>query len=544
MILLAATADATATGWWAILPPLVAIAMALLLREVVVALFVAVFSGAMLVVGGNPITAMARTIDTYILEALADRDHASILIFSALLGGMVGVIGKSGGASGVVERLAPLATTRTRGQLATYFTGLMVFFDDYANTLIVGPTMRPITDGLRISREKLAYIVDSTAAPIVSLVPISTWIGFEIGLVQDAFQQISLDRDAFSTIVASIPFRSYQWIALALGLGIAASGRDFGAMFRAEKRALETGDLVAPGQVPLADFGRDEMEPPEGKPRRAINAVLPIVAVVVVTVVGLWRSGAAAATRTAEMSGLDWAREVLSNGNSLNALLWASLAGVLTAMTLATTQRILSLERATHAAIQGIKATLMAFIVLILAWALGAVCADLDTAGYLVRLTEGLLAPQAIPVITFLLAAAIAFATGTSWGTMTILTPLAIPLANSLLIGAGSGPETGAYSSVLLGTIAAVLAGSVWGDHCSPISDTTILSSMASGCDHLAHVKTQLPYALLVGTTAAMIGFLPSAYGVPAWITVLVGISLVLGVLFLRGRNPAEPEST
>jgi Na+/H+ antiporter NhaC len=295
----AAAAPARAGTLWSLVPPLLAITLAIATRDVLVSLLLGVFSGALLVHGPNPLVAFARTIDGYVLNALTDPDHAAILVFSGLLGAMVGVIAKSGGTQGIVDWLAPRATDARRGQLATWTMGVAIFFDDYANTLIVGSTMRPITDRLRISREKLAFIVDATAAPVVSLVPISTWIGFEIGLVQSAFDGLGLDRSAFNAIVASIPFRFYQFFILALGLTIALSRRDFGAMLRAERRAASTGAVLADGDVPLADFSSRELAPPENKPRRALNAFLPVLGVVAVTIAALQITGRAALAGTA-----------------------------------------------------------------------------------------------------------------------------------------------------------------------------------------------------------------------------------------------------
>jgi Na+/H+ antiporter NhaC len=533
---------ATAGTFWSLLPPLLAIALAIVTRDVLVSLLLAVYTGALLIHGPNPLIAFARTIDGYVLQALVDPDHASILIFSALLGAMVGVITKSGGTQGIVDWLAPRATDARRGQLATWGMGIAIFFDDYANSLIVGSTMRPITDRLRISREKLAFIVDATAAPMVSIVPISTWIGFEIGLVQSAFDAIGLDRSAFNAIVASIPLRFYQLLILLLVFALAFSRRDLGAMLRAERRAATSGEVLGEGARPLADFTSQELAPPEGAPRRARNAFLPVLAVIVVTIAGLEITGRAAlAGAERPDSWLAWQRDVFSSSNSYQALLWASLTGVLLAAGLGVGQRILTVAQATGAAAEGLKAMMIAFVVLLLAWSLGATCGDLDTAGFLVRMTEGELAPQLLPTISFVIAAVIAFATGSSWSTMGILTPLVIPLAHSLSTAAGHGPGSGIYGAVLLGTIASVLSGSVWGDHCSPISDTTILSSMASGCDHLAHVRTQLPYAMIAGTAAVLFGTLPAAFGLPAWACLLAGALAILAVVRFVARPVVDP---
>ncbi len=530
----AETTTRAMAGWLSVIPPLVAIGLALAFKDVILSLLLGVFSGALFLYHWNPVTAFARTIDSFIVPSVADPDHASILVFTTLLGGMVGLISKSGGTLGIVDRLTPYATNPRRGQVATWLLGVVIFFDDYANTLIVGSTMRPITDRLKISREKLAYIVDSTAAPVASVFPISTWIGFEVGLIAAAFAALELPFNAYTTFVGSIAYRFYPIFALVLGFTIAISRRDFGPMLRAERRAGATGQLVGENDVPLADYAASDLAPPEGKPRRALNALLPIATVAVMTVIGLYVSGTAVTPRAAYDSGFVWLSDVFSNADSYRALLWASLLGMILALVLPLAQRILSVRDATSAMVNGFRSMLLAFVVLILAWSIGSVCAELHTADYLVGLTSGLLSPHWIPVLTFVLSAAISFATGTAWGTMAILMPLVIPISHGLSLETGLAVADPHYYTLMLGTISSVLAGSVWGDHCSPISDTTILSSMASGCDHIAHVRTQAPYALAIGMVGIAVGDIPTAFGLSPWISLLVGGSaIVAGVLWL-----------
>lgn len=525
----AAPAEAGASyGFLSVVPPLVAIGLALAFKDVVISLFLGVFTGALILAGGNPVTAFGRSIDGFILPSLADSDHATIVIFSLLLGGMVGVLNRSGGSRGIVQRLLPWATDPRRGQLATWTLGILIFFDDYANTLIVGSTMRPITDRLKISREKLAYMVDSTAAPVASVVPISTWIGFEIGLIATALTSLGLDFSAYNVFLASIPYRFYPIFALVLGFTIAATGRDRGPMLAAELRAATTGQVVAAGDTPLSGEQNDALEPPDGVRARARNAVLPVLTVIGVTLWGLFVTGAAAVEQTAGMRMLDWLREVFAASNSFSALLWASLAGVSVAVALAVAQRILTLGQSMAAMLEGMKSMLLAMIVLVLAWSIGAACEALGTSEYLVGITEGVLQPALFPALVFVLSAAIAFATGTSWGAMGILMPLVVPVVHGLSVAAGQQPGDPLYWTHLIGTVSSVLAGTVWGDHCSPISDTTILSSMASGSDHIAHVRTQLPYALGIGLLGLLIGDVPTAYGLPPWVSLLVGTAVII----------------
>ncbi len=523
-------------GWLSVLPPLLAIGLALLTKDVLLSLFLGIFGGSMILFSWDPFTAFARSIDQFVVSSLTDPSRASIIVFTTLLGGIVGLVTKSGGTHGIVERLRPYATSRRRGQLATWAMGLLVFFDDYANTLIVGPMMRPITDKLRISREKLAYIVDSTAAPVVCLVPISTWVGFEIGLIGGAFEQLGIPYDPYSTFVATIPYRFYPIFALVLVFTLAMSRHDFGAMRRAETRAKTEGKLLADDAKPIADYSSKEVEPPAEIPKRAVNAIVPIVTVVVVTVLGLYLTGSDGLTRGADDSLGTWIRKVAANADSYKALLWASLSGLTAAILLPVAQRLLKLRDAMMAAVAGFRAMLMALVVLILAWGLGSVCDQLDTAEYLVGVTEGALTPAWLPALTFLLSAAIAFATGSSWGTMGIIEPLIIPICHNLSLAAGHPLGSSEYTLYMLASIGSVLAGSIWGDHCSPISDTTILSSMASGCDHIAHVRTQIPYAMAGALVAIFVGSVPVALGLPAWLSLLVGTALIVGGVLGLGR--------
>ncbi|MEM7481664.1 MAG: Na+/H+ antiporter NhaC family protein [Acidobacteriota bacterium] len=533
-------------GWLSVLPPILAIGLALLFKDVLISLFLGVFSGALILVWDNPLTApfvaLARSVDRFVINSLADPSRATIIVFTLLLGAMVGVISKSGGTRGIVAMLVPYATTPRRGQLATWAMGLLVFFDDYANTLIVGSTMRPVSDRLKISREKLAYMVDSTAAPIASIMPISTWIGFEVGLIGAALASLNVDLNPYSLFVGSIPYRFYPILALVLGFYIAFSGRDLGPMLKAERRARRDGRVLAEGDTPLADYGTESVEPPKDIPYRAANALAPILTVILVTFGGLWMSGigslAADGTSRADHPALGaWMREVFAAADPYATLLWSSLAGLLVALALPLTQRLLSLKEAMGAVVEGFKSMLLALIVLVLAWSIGQVCTDLHTADYLVRLTEGTLSPVWLPALVFVLSAAVAFATGSSWGSMGILVPLVIPIVHGVAINAGHSVGEGTYVHLLVGSISSVLAGSVWGDHCSPISDTTILSSIAAGSDHIAHVRTQLPYALGVGIVSILVGDILSAFGVSPWICMVLGAAIVLGVVRWRGQR-------
>jgi len=531
-------------GWFSILPPLVAIALALIFREVIISLFAGIWLGALYVAGLNPIAATLRTIDSFIAPALADADNAAIAIFSLLLGGMVGLMGRSGGTRGIVEAVVPLATSRRRGQLATFLAGLAIFFDDYANTLIVGNTLRPLTDRLRISREKLAYVVDSTAAPVAAIVFVSTWAGYEMSLIGNGLDLAAAGvagsdpalaaslraASPFTVFLRTIPYLFYPILALAMVFLVAMTRRDFGPMLAAERRASRGDGLHQPEAMLLVDTSGPLMEPKEGAPRRWINAAAPVLTVVMVVLLGLYLDGRASLGRPGSLT------EILSKANPFSALLWGSLAGCLVAGILPVAQRILKLQEAVEAWVGGLRSMMLAIVILVLAWSLGDVTEAVGTGAFVSHILQSAGFPlQMLPVAVFLAAAVISFATGTSWATMAILMPLVIPLAVAL--GGGIGFATGAEYTVLLGTISSVLAGSIFGDHCSPISDTTILSSMSSACDHIDHVRTQLPYAVLVAIIGMLVGDIATAFGLSPWISIVAGILLLTGVMLTVGRK-------
>lgn len=535
-------------GWISILPPLVAIGLALLVREVIASLFVGVWLGAFFLAGYNPFTAILLTVERFARSALADPDHAAIVIFSMLLGGMVGVLTRMGATRAIVTSLEGVATSRRRAQFATWLGGLAICFDDYANTLIVGNTMRPLTDRLRISREKLAYIVDSTAAPVAAVFFVSTWVGFEISLIGDGLKlaaaqhsgdaslahELLVEASPFAVFLHSIPYLFYPLLAIFTVALVILTGRDFGPMLRAERRAASGGGLLAPGAQPVADLDRELEEAPAGTRARWWQAALPVLTVVGTVVGGLLVTG-----RHALPPGQP---PTLSNlvgaADPFRSLLWGALLGCLVAITLAVGARILSLREATRAWMGGLKAMLLAIVILVLAWSLGEVTNTLGTAPYIATMLTDRLPAHFLPVAVFLTAAAVSFATGTSWGTMAILFPIVIPLA--VAMGGAADFDGGTHYSILLGTISSVMAGSVFGDHCSPISDTTVMSSMASGCDHVDHVRTQLPYAVLVAAVGITVGDIPTAYGFSPWASLLLGAAIILLVLRFVGKRDEE----
>ena len=521
----AAETEVINTGWISILPPLLAIFLALWFKRVIPALFAGIWIGAWAINGGNIFAVWTGLLDTfqkYILGALADSDHAAVILFSMMVGGMVGIISRNGGLQGIVNHIVRWADSARHATIATYALGMAIFFDDYANTLVVGNTMRPVTDRFHISRAKLAYIVDSTAAPVAAIAIITTWIGAEVGYIGDAISKSGIESEsAYIIFLRTIPYSFYPLLTLLFVGFIAFGRRDFGPMLKAERRALEH---AAGPQANIANA--DLVEPMAGKPQRPLNAIIPVVVLIVSLIGGLFATGEGESLK-----------DIIGSSDSYKALMWASMLAVLAAALISMAQRILTLEDVIESWFSGARVMLMAMVILLLAWALGKTTEGLGTANFLVSLLgEGF--PQWIlPTLVFVLSAATAFATGSSWGTMGILMPLVVPLSFAIL--QVHGIDQPVNSPLFAATIAGVLGGAVWGDHCSPISDTTIMSSMATGCDHIEHVHTQLPYALTVGFTAIVFGTLPAGFGIPWWISLISGAI----VLMLIYRFVARPIS-
>lgn len=545
LVRLVAAAAVLVVGWWllpapeaaretawSLLPPALAIFLALWARQVVASLFLGVWLGATML-AGNPGQGFLRLVDTNLREALADPDHVSILLFSMLLGGMVAVMSRSGGTAGVVKSLEPLATTARRTQIVTWLMGVAIFFDDYSNTLVVGHAMRPVTDRHRVSREKLAFLVDSTAAPVACVAVVSTWVGYQVSVLGDALQAGGTDLNPFSVFLASVPAAFYPFAALTLTLSVAVSRRDMGPMLKAERRAA-TGALLSDRSRPLADFDSAALEPEADSPKRWFNAALPVLSVVFVTLAGLWATGKASlAADGMPAAGL---AEVIGASDPFTVLLWGSLVGLTVAILLAIGQGLLTLEESMDAMVAGFRSMLIAVVVLTLAWSLGRVCTDLGTADWLKDAVGPHLPPALLPAAVFIVAAAVAFSTGTSWGTIAILTPLAVPLVLRV------APD---QAALLSGTVSAILGGSVFGDHCSPISDTTVMSSMASSCDHVDHVRTQLPYALSAAGGALLFGYIPmGVFGLSPWVTLPLTMGGVLAIFLLLSRPVEEPRES
>ena len=518
-------------GILSIIPPLLAIALALIFRQVIISLILGIYSGALFIYGFDPLTAFLRLVDKFIIEAVSDVSHAQIIVFTLLFGGMIGLISKSGGTTGIANSLSRFARTRRSGMISAWLSGLIIFFDDYANALVVGNLMRPITDKLKVSREKLSFIVDATSAPVASIFIVSSWIGYEVGLIQDGLSDIGSSLNAYSVFLDTIIFRFYPLAMLFFVFLIAFTKRDFGAMLKAERRAVIEGKVSASTRINTLTesnelFGNEDKA-------KWYNGIVPILVLVSITVIGLIVTG----TNSLKEQGLiNYSlREIVSNSDSYLALLWGSFSACVAAALMIIAQKILNLKETVDAWFAGIRSMFLAVLILTLAWSIGAVTSEIRTADYIISLISDSIDPRFLPVIVFLVCGLTSFATGTSWGTMAIMFPIVIPLSAAVTGLHNYSPAD--THLILIGVVSSVLAGCVWGDHCSPISDTTILSSMASGCDHIDHVRTQLTYAITVGIVTMLIGDILTAFGLSPVIALLIIASVLVGIIYLWGRR-------
>lgn len=529
-----ATEAASTASWTSILPPLVAIGIALIFRQVLLALFLGIWCGAWLAAGltvENFFISFFTTLSNYIVAATADASHMSIIIFTLLIGGMVGIITENGGTRGVIKAISRFIKTKVQGQLTTALMGFIVFFDDYANTMVVGSTMRPLTDKLRISRAKLAYLVDATAAPIATIALVSTWIGAMVGFISDAEAKMpNFNESAYAVFINSLPYNFYAFFTIFFVIIIAWSGRDFSTMLKARI------NLYKAKHDPKLDTynlwkGKIKKDQKKQTESHWLNAAIPIAVLVFGCIGGLWITGEG-----------DSIQAIIETADSYKALLWGSLLSIVVAIVMTLGQKLLNIEDTLEGMMEGMHTMFDGLLILVLAWALSAITVELGTADYLMSVFGNALNPYWLPALILILSALTAFATGSSWGTMGILMPLVVPLAWE--IGNSSGLPFEITHEIIYASVSAVLAGSVWGDHCSPISDTTILSSIATQCDHVEHVNTQLPYAMIVGVISilGMAGML--VVGIPWWIIYPLGIIAIVAIIYTFGKIPDPAEYT
>ena len=527
-------------GILTLVPPLVAIGLAFITKETILSLFVGVFVGEFMLCV-NDLNIISTIVNAFlqlgsqIIACMADPWNAGIILQCLLIGGVIQLITKMGGAKALADAFAKRADTPRKAQLFTWVLGLCVFFDDYANSLIVGPIMRPVMDKLKVSREKLAFVVDATAAPVAGIAIISTWIGLEISLIAAGFQSVGVSNaTGFGIFLQTIPYRFYNIFILIFIVISAATLYEFGPMKKAEQEARKRTEIKKVAEAP----GFDDVKPVEGIKLSVWNAIIPIATLIIGALVAFYWSGYTAILggedqalitlmKTAPLS-FNGIFEALSASDASVALFQAALLASIVAIVMAVGEQILSIEDAISEWIGGMKTIVITGVILLLAWSLGGVIGDIGTADYLVGVLSGTIPQFIVPALIFVLGALISFATGTAYGTMSILMPLAIPL--------GWAVNTGDMNFTIVCT-SGVLTGAIFGDHCSPISDTTILSSMGTSCNHIDHVQTQIYYAVFVAIVAIFVGYIPAGLGVPWYISLPVGVVVMYVGLKILGEK-------
>lgn len=515
--------------WYSVLPPLFAVCLAILTGRIMVSLALSVVIGGLLVtVPDTPLSIGAwfggvGRGASYVYASATDWVNIQILAFVTLILAMIAILIVAGGFHGIVLWLRRFASGSRSTQLVTAIMGLVVFIDDYANTMIVGASMRPVTDETRVSREKLAFLVDATSAPIAGLAVISTWVGYEVGLFNDVSETMALGREGYAMLFDAIFFRFYCVMMIVFVFASVVSGRDYGPMARAERRTQETGAVAEEDAIPMTSTTFSTAAPDDAAKVRAKTAIIPIVVLFLFLLGGIWADGGGVPQLQESVlsivSPYAWRDVISASENSILLLAYAAGLGLILAMFMAKLLGNISFSVIFRAMVSGMRSSLLPVTILILAWSLKAACDGLSTGPFLVGAVGDVVSPIFFPAVIFIVASLTAFATGTSYGTMAILIPTALPIAYHI--------EDGAYGLVTILTLASILDGSILGDHCSPISDTTIMSSIASSCDHMHHVRTQLPYSLTVGALAVGVGYIPAALGVPWWVSLITALAII-----------------
>ena len=547
-------------GFITLLPPFIAIVLAFITKDVILSLFMGVLSGTFLLsLASNiffvdtiaPINIYDTLVESfskiinYVLKSVSDPVNAGIILQILCIGGLVALITKMGGAKAIALKFAKRAKTAVSAQLNTWFIGLLIFFDDYANLLIVGPIMRPLADRFKISREKFAFIIDSTAAPVAGIAIISTWIGLEVSLIKNAYASIGInDVSAFGIFVETIPYRFYNIFMLFFVALTAIMGREFGSMYAAQVRAKTTGQIAPLPKSATLDTAELEdqfLAPKEDIKIRAFDAIVPVMTLIILAILGFYFNGFAALegeeliSAKANPLSFETLRSAFGSADSSIVLFQAALFAAIVAIFIGVRRKIFSVKEAIETWIYGWKTMIFTIVLLLLAWSLSSIVKDLGTSTFITNLLADKLPEFVLPATIFAFASLISFAIGTSYGTMGVLMPLAVPLAFE--IAKLNGMEAEALHHYMVLNISCVLTGAIFGNHCSPISDNVILSSMSAKCDHIEHVRTQIPYALFICAISLFTGYIPVALGLSVWLVLPLNFVLITLLLRLIGKK-------
>ncbi|EMI4814669.1 Na+/H+ antiporter NhaC family protein [Campylobacter upsaliensis] len=547
-------------GFITLLPPFIAIILAFITKDVILSLFMGVLSGTFLLSLASNIffvdtIALINIYDTlvesfskiisYVLKSTSDPVNAGIILQILCIGGLVALITKMGGAKAIALQFAKRAKTAISAQLNTWFIGLLIFFDDYANLLIVGPIMRPLADKFKISREKFAFIIDSTAAPVAGIAIISTWIGLEVSLIKNAYASIGIDNiSAFGIFVETIPYRFYNIFMLFFVALTAIMGREFGSMYAAQIRAKTTGQIAPVSKSAALDTAELEdqfLAPKDGIKIRAFDAIIPVMTLIILAILGFYFNGFSVlegeelANAKANPLSFETLRSAFGSADSSIVLFQAALFAAIVAIFIGVRRRIFNIKEAIETWIYGWKTMIFTIVLLLLAWSLSSIVKDLGTSTFITHLLADKLPEFILPATIFAFASLISFAIGTSYGTMGVLMPLAVPLAFE--VAKLNGLEGEALHHYMVLNISCVLTGAIFGNHCSPISDNVILSSMSAKCDHMEHVRTQIPYALFICAISLFTGYIPTALGLSVWLVLPLNFILIALLLRIIGKK-------
>ena len=497
---------------WALLPPLVAIVLALITKEVYSSLFVGIVVGALLYSGFKFEGTVTQIFEGGIIKVLSDSYNVGILIFLVILGSVVCMMNKAGGSAAFGRWASKKIHTRVGAELAAIILGILIFIDDYFNCLTVGSVMRPVTDRHHVSRAKFAYLIDATAAPVCIIAPISSWAAAVSGFVEG--------QDGLAIFVKTIPYNFYAILTIVMMVGMVLMKTEFGAMRTHEINALN-GDLYTTSARPYENATDDETPNPRGK---VIDLVIPIVMLVICCVISMIYTGGF-------FSGTDFVT-AFSQSDASTGLAMGSAFGLVFAIIFYMIRRVINFRDCMGCIPEGFKAMVPAIMILTFAWTLKAMTDSLGAAVFVEEAMRSVAGgiEVILPAIIFLVGCGLAFATGTSWGTFGILIPIVVAVFEK------SSPE------MMIISMSACMAGAVCGDHCSPISDTTIMASAGAQCDHVTHVSTQLPYAILAAAVS-FVTYIVAGFVKTAWIALPVGIVLMLIVLFvIKMMNPMPVE--
>ncbi|WP_227765439.1 Na+/H+ antiporter NhaC family protein [Zhaonella formicivorans] len=504
-------------GLVSVLPPLVAIVLAIVTREVYLSLLLGILVGTFILNEGNILLMFTKAFDI-MFEKVGDPVwNIRTIIYTLMLGSIIGLAVKSGGSEAFARWAGNKIKSRRSGQAVTFLSGIIIFLDDYFNCLIVGSVLRPVCDRFKISREKLAYITDSTAAPVVILMPISSWVAYIIGLLGDQFKQLNITSvTPFMQFVYTIPYNLYAWLTLIMVGVIIFTNLEYGPMAKAEKRAIVTGKMYE--ETSTAPPGDDFNNIKVSSKGKAVDMFFPIIALVATVAIFMLYTGK-------YFDGGITIGQAFQQTDSVTALVYGTFATLVLTVLFYQVRGVVSIIDSMEGVIQGMKAMMGGLVILALAWTIGGVTSELGTGAYVAEVVSKNLPVDIIPATIFIVACFMAFSTGTSWGTFAIMIPIAVPLALA----------SGASMTMCL---AALFSGAIFGDHCSPLSDTTILSSTGAGCPHVDHVRTQLPYALTVAA-CAFVGFLIAGWGFTGEgfiLPFLVALGLLIGAMYVLHR--------